>query len=140
MAEAGSREEAAAAALRRQGDKVRLPPSLHLIKIFHNPESRHSHSLPGRICSHPLTADTSLQHYTMIMHSSTVSQHTQLLRTKMGGLNGKSELSRFYIERELIVYKFVNSSLLTLTFRQSFRSMSAVAVLCIVCWCWCCFC
>ena len=42
--------------------------------------------------------------------------------------------SQFYLERELIkrVYKFVNSSLLTLTFGQSFRSMSAVAVLFIV--------
>ena len=50
----------------------------------------------------------------------------------MERLNGKSELSRFYLKRELIlvVYKFVNSFLLTLTFGQSFRSMSAV--LCIV--------
>ena len=50
----------------------------------------------------------------------------------MERLNGKSELSRFYLKRELIlvVYKFLNSFLLTLTFGQSFRSMSAV--LCIV--------
>ena len=52
----------------------------------------------------------------------------------MERLNGKSELSRFYLKRELIlvVNKFVNSFLLTLTFGQSFRSMSAVAVLCML--------